>query len=67
MGWEASEGGVDMRSDVNDIDWTVENLTKWDIEPICFINAMHEGQQVKKLNITVYSEFVFKYQHFCFF
>lgn len=59
MGWEASQGAVDKMENVNVINWTVESVTHWDIKPICFINT--DEQYEVPLNITVYSEFVFKY------
>ncbi|XP_053531498.1 hemicentin-1 isoform X2 [Ictalurus punctatus] len=39
MGWEASDGGVDMMQMVQNITWRVESLTHWDMKPICYINV----------------------------
>ncbi|XP_053084660.1 uncharacterized protein LOC128317289 [Pangasianodon hypophthalmus] len=52
MGWEASEGAVDMVDDVQFITWRVESLTHWDIEPICYINT--NEQCYLSLPVTVY-------------
>ncbi|XP_064170251.1 intercellular adhesion molecule 5 isoform X7 [Anguilla rostrata] len=57
IGWEASEGTVDMVTEVQFVTWRLETLTDWEISPKCFgnflINAEHD-QCDKKLNITVY-------------
>lgn len=58
MGWEASQGAVDMKHNVQHITWTVENVTHWDLKPICYINVHKQIEE--ELNITIYSEF-FKY------
>ncbi|XP_066530248.1 intercellular adhesion molecule 5 [Hoplias malabaricus] len=53
MGWEASQGPVDMRDDVQLITWRVENLVEWNIRPLCFINI--KIQQCKEsLPVTIY-------------
>ncbi|XP_053084658.1 uncharacterized protein LOC128317287 [Pangasianodon hypophthalmus] len=52
MGWEASEGAVDMVDDVQFITWRVESLTHWDIEPICYINTNKQCELT--LQVTVY-------------
>ncbi|KAB5530702.1 hypothetical protein PHYPO_G00132430 [Pangasianodon hypophthalmus] len=52
MGWEASEGGVDMVNDVQFITWRVESLTHWDIKPFCYINANEQCELT--LQVTVY-------------
>ncbi|KAF4073719.1 hypothetical protein AMELA_G00246540 [Ameiurus melas] len=53
MGWEASQGAVDMKTDVQFITWRVENLTHFDIQPICFINT-NTKQCELGLPVTVY-------------
>ncbi|KAF4073716.1 hypothetical protein AMELA_G00246430 [Ameiurus melas] len=53
IGWEASQGAVDMKTDVQFITWRVENLTHCDIQPICFINA-NTTQCLLGPSITVY-------------
>ncbi|KAG5832799.1 hypothetical protein ANANG_G00294970 [Anguilla anguilla] len=57
IGWETSEGTVDMVSDGQFVTWSLESLTDWETRPKCFgnflINAEHD-QCDKKLNITVY-------------
>ncbi|XP_047006410.1 hemicentin-2 isoform X1 [Ictalurus punctatus] len=53
MGWEASDGAVDLMEDVHFVTWRVENLTHWDIKPICFIN-INTGQRELGLSVTVY-------------
>ncbi|KAG7316877.1 hypothetical protein KOW79_019175 [Hemibagrus wyckioides] len=53
MGWEATEGSIDMVQNVHFLTWTVQSLTVWDIKPECFINLARK-QSVKKLQITVY-------------
>ncbi|KAM9494026.1 cell adhesion molecule 4-like [Clarias gariepinus] len=54
MGWEASQGPVDMNENVQLITWTVERLTHWDIKPYCFINSATHGQQKKELPVVIY-------------
>ncbi|KAJ8251341.1 hypothetical protein GJAV_G00220300 [Gymnothorax javanicus] len=58
IGWEASEGSVDLVQDVENVIWKLDNLTDWNIEPRCFGNFPAEtgppSQCVEKLNITVY-------------
>lgn len=55
MGWEASQGAVDMIKDVQLITWTVQSLTHWDIKPICYINPVNGEQLEKSLPVTIYS------------
>ncbi|MCJ8746095.1 hypothetical protein PDJAM_G00137840 [Pangasius djambal] len=52
MGWEASDGGVNMVNDVQVITWRVESLTHWDIKPFCYINANEQCELT--LQVTVY-------------
>ncbi|XP_060753224.1 hemicentin-2-like [Tachysurus vachellii] len=52
MGWEASQGSIDKTFNVTLITWSVEQLDKWDIKPLCFING--EEQDMKSLTVTVY-------------
>ncbi|GAA6086147.1 cell adhesion molecule 4-like isoform X2 [Tachysurus ichikawai] len=52
MGWEASQGAINMKKDVSFLTWTVERLTTWDIRPICFINM--NDQKMKSLSVTIY-------------
>ncbi|XP_072530511.1 hemicentin-1 [Salminus brasiliensis] len=54
MGWEASQGPVDMQPDVQLITWSVERLEEWDITPFCFINRRVDGQCRVDLKVTVY-------------
>ncbi|KAG7457072.1 hypothetical protein MATL_G00242600 [Megalops atlanticus] len=57
IGWEASEGSVEMVQDVQFVTWRVENLTDWCIEPKCFVNFMNgtEFEQCEKaLQVTLY-------------
>ncbi|XP_036408638.1 hemicentin-2-like [Megalops cyprinoides] len=57
VGWEASQGSVDMVQDVQLITWRVENLTKWHIEPKCFVNFMNGtdfDQCIEALQVTLY-------------
>ncbi|XP_035253453.1 hemicentin-1-like isoform X2 [Anguilla anguilla] len=57
IGWEASEGSVDMKSNVQFVTWSLETLTDWEISPKCFGNFLINGepdQCAKELNITVY-------------
>ncbi|MCJ8746096.1 hypothetical protein PDJAM_G00137860 [Pangasius djambal] len=52
MGWEASDGAVNMVNDVQVITWRVESLTHWDIKPFCYINANEQCELT--LQVTVY-------------
>ncbi|KAF5908824.1 hemicentin-1-like isoform X1, partial [Clarias magur] len=52
MGWESSQGPVDMTENAQFLTWTVDSLTHWDIKPICYINIV--AQIMRPLNITVY-------------
>ncbi|XP_064170240.1 hemicentin-1-like isoform X2 [Anguilla rostrata] len=58
IGWEASEGSVDMVSDVQFVSWSLETLTDWETRPKCFANFQtgpdYLFQCEKKLKITVY-------------
>ncbi|XP_062866602.1 cell adhesion molecule 4-like [Trichomycterus rosablanca] len=53
IGWEASEGQVDMTTGVQFLTWTVEKLTQWDIKPLCYANFETE-QETVPLPVTVY-------------
>ncbi|XP_027022206.1 cell adhesion molecule 4-like isoform X2 [Tachysurus fulvidraco] len=54
MGWEATQGVIDMKKDVSFLTWTVERLTTWDIKPICFINLIGNEQKMESLSVTIY-------------
>ncbi|KAI4875024.1 hypothetical protein NFI96_013611 [Prochilodus magdalenae] len=54
MGWEASQGPVDMNADVQFITWSVDRLVEWDIQPYCFINPKVGEQCKADLSVTVY-------------
>lgn len=64
MGWEASQGAINMKKDVSFLTWTVERLTTWDIRPICFINM--NDQKMKSLSVTIYSKLLFFPQLYLF-
>ncbi|XP_053349183.1 cell adhesion molecule 4-like isoform X2 [Clarias gariepinus] len=53
MGWEASQGAVDLQENVQSVIWRVDHLTHWDIQPICFIIKAWE-QRLMALPVTVY-------------
>lgn len=55
MGWEASQGAVDLKENIQLLLWTVQNLTHWDIKPLCFINLKDRPQIEEELKVTVYS------------
>ncbi|KAJ8369811.1 hypothetical protein SKAU_G00098390 [Synaphobranchus kaupii] len=44
IGWEASEGSVDMVTDVQFITWSLDKLTEWNIRPRCFGNFLNGTQ-----------------------
>ncbi|KAM9494280.1 vascular cell adhesion protein 1-like [Clarias gariepinus] len=52
MGWEASQGAVDMVENVQLITWRVDNLTHYDIKPYCFMNM--KTQCSNNLPVIVY-------------
>ncbi|XP_066563940.1 vascular cell adhesion protein 1 isoform X2 [Amia ocellicauda] len=55
MGWEASVGSIDMKTDVQSLLWSASSLTDWTAEPKCFANFKTEPKQCKKeLNVTLY-------------
>ncbi|KAI1884281.1 hypothetical protein AGOR_G00224820 [Albula goreensis] len=57
IGWEASEGSVDMTRGVKFIPWSLEHLTDWEIQPKCFVNFMNNtipDQCEKELKVIVY-------------
>uniref|UniRef100_A0A3Q0RRN4 Ig-like domain-containing protein n=1 Tax=Amphilophus citrinellus TaxID=61819 RepID=A0A3Q0RRN4_AMPCI len=54
IGWEASYGGTGAE-EVNQLSWTLENLTEWDISPSCFINPADSEQCMENLKIVVYT------------
>ncbi|KAG9278985.1 intercellular adhesion molecule 5 isoform X1 [Astyanax mexicanus] len=53
MGWEASQGLVDMRENVQFITWSVKSIEEWDIAPFCYIIQEADQCQVS-LPVTVY-------------
>ncbi|KAJ8251330.1 hypothetical protein GJAV_G00220170, partial [Gymnothorax javanicus] len=57
IGWEASEGSVPMVQNVQFVTWRLDNITDWNIHPICFgnfLNGTHHTQDQKRLGITLY-------------
>ncbi|KAL7883643.1 hypothetical protein SRHO_G00013010, partial [Serrasalmus rhombeus] len=54
MGWEASQGPVDMKDDVKLITWSVDNLVEWGMKPFCFMNPNPYQQCKVHLNVTIY-------------
>ncbi|XP_036421454.1 intercellular adhesion molecule 5 [Colossoma macropomum] len=54
MGWEASQGPVDMKDDVQLITWSVDTLVEWGIKPFCFMNSNPEKQCKVDLAVTIY-------------
>lgn len=55
MGWNLSQGAVEMMEDVQLVTWKMDRLIHWDIQPICFLNTL-AGQCQIKLPVTVYSK-----------
>ncbi|KAJ8345602.1 hypothetical protein SKAU_G00297950 [Synaphobranchus kaupii] len=58
IGWEASEGSVDMVTDVQFVTWSLETVTDWEMAPRCFGNFPTEAgpplQCEEKINIALY-------------
>ncbi|XP_014059416.2 intercellular adhesion molecule 1 [Salmo salar] len=54
MGWEATFGGTGFEQDVNIVTWTVDNLTDWTIEPICYMTLIDDEQPSKVLPVILY-------------
>ncbi|XP_076866056.1 hemicentin-1-like isoform X2 [Brachyhypopomus gauderio] len=55
MGWEASQGRVDTRDDVQLITWSVPSLVQWDIKPLCYVNLNKTGLQCQRsLTVHIY-------------
>lgn len=54
IGWEASQGAVNMKQNVQFITWRVESIKHWEIKPICFINTYDQCELT--VSVTVYSE-----------
>ncbi|KAF7690985.1 intercellular adhesion molecule 5 isoform X2 [Silurus meridionalis] len=54
MGWEASQGVVDMVDNVQSLTWMVESLTHWDIKPFCYVITDPDKQWQLELQVTVY-------------
>ncbi|XP_037396827.1 intercellular adhesion molecule 5 isoform X2 [Pygocentrus nattereri] len=54
MGWEASQGPVDMKDDVQLITWSVDSLVDWGMKPFCFMNPNPDQQCKVHLNVTIY-------------
>ncbi|KAJ8369812.1 hypothetical protein SKAU_G00098400 [Synaphobranchus kaupii] len=58
IGWEASEGSVDMVTDVQFVTWNLETVTDWEMTPRCFGNFPTEAgpplQCEKNIIITLY-------------
>ncbi|XP_076866073.1 vascular cell adhesion protein 1-like [Brachyhypopomus gauderio] len=55
LGWEASQGPVDLTKDVQFITWSVSSLVHWDIRPLCFININEQGNQDRRhLPVIIY-------------
>lgn len=55
MGWNVSQGALDMKQDVQLVTWKVDSLMHWEIHPTCFLNTL-AGQCQMKLPVTVYSK-----------
>ncbi|KAG9329058.1 hypothetical protein JZ751_008197 [Albula glossodonta] len=57
IGWEASEGSVDMKQDVQFITWSLEHLMDWKMEPKCYGNFLINVKPLqceKELKVIVY-------------
>eukprot|EP00063_Salmo_salar_P084565 XP_014059400.1 PREDICTED: intercellular adhesion molecule 1-like isoform X2 [Salmo salar] len=54
MGWEATFGGTDSKKNVSIVTWTVDNLTDWTIEPICYMTLIDGKQPSKVLPVILY-------------
>lgn len=55
LGWEASQGAVDLKEGVRSITWSVKHIAHWDIQPICYMNIDTEQCELK-LSVIIYSE-----------
>ena len=55
IGWEAPEGGTGLEP-VSNLPWTVESLTEWGIQPMCFLFS-EDHECTKTLEVVLYSKF----------
>ncbi len=56
MGWEATVGGTGLQN-LPAVTWTVEKLTEWKAEPMCFLNRKNNPQCNAIQTVTLYSEY----------
>uniref|UniRef100_A0A3B1ICF2 Sc:d0202 n=1 Tax=Astyanax mexicanus TaxID=7994 RepID=A0A3B1ICF2_ASTMX len=54
LGWEAPQGPVEAKADVQSLTWTVDSLTEWDISPYCYLTKTNHDQEIEKLQVLVY-------------
>ncbi|XP_049332013.1 intercellular adhesion molecule 5 isoform X1 [Astyanax mexicanus] len=54
MGWEASQGQVDMMENVQFVTWSVKSIEEWDIAPFCYMTLYEADQCQVSLPVTVY-------------
>ncbi|XP_024127275.1 hemicentin-2 isoform X1 [Oryzias melastigma] len=54
MGWESSANGTGLK-DVSHLTWTVDSLTEWGIEPMCYVVDQDEKYCTEKLQVVLYS------------
>ncbi|XP_028842837.1 titin-like [Denticeps clupeoides] len=52
IGWESSHGSVGLKERVPNLLWNVTEMRLWDLQPMCFINALEQCS--KLLNVVVY-------------
>lgn len=62
LGWEASVNGIRLTT-VNHLTWTVDRLTIWTLDPICYINPSPQSS-FQQCNIVAK---VVQYSKSCFF
>lgn len=56
MGWESPANGTGLEY-VSHLTWTVDSLTKWDIEPMCYVVDQDEKYCTEKLQVVLYCKF----------
>lgn len=55
IGWEAKNGGTGSVHE-NQVTWTVESLTEWEEDPMCFFTSIGGQQCSKETKIVLYSK-----------
>lgn len=60
MGWEATVGGMSWtEGPLKFLPWNVDNLTDWEINPVCFVLSDGTDECATTLALVLYREWLF--------